>query len=64
MRTDFFEEFIEFKGIVGIEVIYYRHRVPFYSVLFSRLMPCITLTKDGLPSLFYGIRHETPAARR
>ena len=37
MRTDFFEEFIEFKGIVGIEVIYYRHlRSNSDSVLFQQ----------------------------
>ena len=37
MRTDFFEEMIEFKGIVGVEVIHYCHRVPFHSVLFQQV---------------------------
>lgn len=53
MASYLLEEIIEVQRIVGVVVIDHCHSVPFHTVLFSRLMPCITLTKEGLPCLFF-----------
>ena len=35
--TYLFKEIIEFKGIVGVEVVHYRHRVPFHPMFFQQV---------------------------